>query len=108
MLRRARKDHDDQHCCPLGAASGGFYVIGVIIGSQLMGSDREMLLGQIIAHPAGFTAFIDFVAFLHRVFRDAEAFTALAVTLWRNPTQAWGSGTDVGAPMPAVPAEAVP
>jgi hypothetical protein len=36
------------------------------------------------------------------------AFTALALTLWRSPTDAWRSGTDVGAPIPLVAAEAVP
>jgi hypothetical protein len=57
----------------LGAASGAFYVIAVIIGSQLMESDSGILtrLGYSLV-VLGFTAFIVFVAFLHRVLRTAE------------------------------------
>jgi hypothetical protein len=57
----------------LGAASGAFYVIAVIIGGSLMGSGTGVLAGAGYALVLlGFTAFIIFVGFLHRVLRDAE------------------------------------
>jgi hypothetical protein len=66
------------------AASLGAFLLVAFAGSAL--SDRAELVSLVFYLPA---------------------FTALAVTLWRSPTEAWRSGTDVGAPMPPVAAEAV-
>jgi Domain of unknown function (DUF4386) len=57
----------------LAAASGAFYVISVIIGSTLMGSTVNIAArGAYALVLLGFTAFVVFVGFLHRVLRSAE------------------------------------
>jgi Domain of unknown function (DUF4386) len=55
------------------AATGAFYVIAIIVGEQVMAADSALVervgYGLIVL---GFTAFVMFVAFLHRILRAAE------------------------------------
>jgi hypothetical protein len=57
----------------VGAATGAFYVIAIIVGEQVMAADsafvRRAGYGLLVL---GFTGFVVFVAFLHRVLREAE------------------------------------
>ena len=57
----------------LAAASGAFYVIAIMVGSALMesGSVAVARAGYALA-VLGFTAFIVFVGFVHRIMRAAE------------------------------------
>ena len=57
----------------IAAATGAFYVIAIMIGGQLMASDAVSIAraGYLLA-VLGFTAFIIFVGFLHRILRVAE------------------------------------
>ena len=56
----------------LGAASGAFYVIAVMIGGSLEWGTGILAGAAYSLVLLGFTAFVVFVAFLHRVLRDAE------------------------------------
>ena len=57
----------------LAAASGAFYVFAIIVGNALMGADSVGLAraGYTLA-VLGFTAFVVFVGFMHRILRIAE------------------------------------
>jgi hypothetical protein len=57
----------------VAAATGAFYVIAIIVGEQVMAADSTLVqrVGYELA-VLGFTAFVVFVAFLHRILRDAE------------------------------------
>lgn len=57
----------------LAAATGAFYVIAIMIGGQLMESEAVSVAraGYLLA-VLGFTAFVVFVGFLHRILRLAE------------------------------------
>jgi len=57
----------------LAAASGAFYVIAIMVGGPLMESDSVTVAraGYALA-VLGFTAFIVFVGFMHRIIRAAE------------------------------------
>jgi hypothetical protein len=66
----------------VAAATGAFYVIAIIAGEQLMAADSTVVAqaGYGLA-VLGFTAFVVFVAFLHRVLRDAEGPAGWLATL---------------------------
>ena len=57
----------------LAAGSGAFYVIAVVVGGQMMGSEVVGVAraGYVLA-VLGFTAFVVFVGFMHRILRRAE------------------------------------
>lgn len=57
----------------LAAASGAFFVIAILVGSALVESDSVVVARASYALAVlGFTAFIVFVAFMHRIMRAAE------------------------------------
>jgi len=57
----------------LAAASGAFYVVAVVVGNQMMDTEAGTIarVGYALA-VLGFTAFVVFVGFLHRILRLAE------------------------------------
>src|SRR5687767_8097312 len=57
----------------LAAASGAFYVVAIMVGGALMESDSGVVARASYALAVlGFTAFVVFVGFLHRILRLAE------------------------------------
>lgn len=57
----------------LAAASGAFYVVGVLVGGALVQSESGVVARASYALAVlGFTAFVVFVGFLHRILRLAE------------------------------------
>ena len=56
----------------LAAASGAFYIVAVIVGAEIMDGEGPLARAGYVLVLLGFTAFIVFVAFLHRILRDAE------------------------------------
>ena len=56
----------------LAAASGAFYVVVIIVGAEIINGDGPLARVGYGLVVLGFAAFVVFLAFLHRVLRDAE------------------------------------
>ena len=65
----------------LAAASGAFYVVAVLVGGGIMDGEGALARAGYVLAVLGFTAFVVFVAFLHRILRDAEGAGGWVATL---------------------------
>jgi hypothetical protein len=65
----------------LAAASGAFYIAAVIVGAEFMNAAGVLGRAGYVLVLLGFTAFVVFVAYFHRILRDAEGPGGWAATL---------------------------